>query len=441
MLRFGFLAVKSPRFRLRLCARRPSVGVALASVIIGLLGCRPSQLAHGLPQNDPLKGQIFVLIGTNPDERFDSLARNDAEKRLSILLDTFRGLHPQVRVQVQTLPASDLGDVLLRRNRAGLSPDLVIVRGSTAMALQQQNLIQPQAYPPGQLAYLDQGSLYRLRLDDGRFLALPIGLFPQVACYNRKRLPTPPTTIQDLLAPASQARIGLPLQLSGLAWTLGSLGALDSVNAITSGQPPTETLKQPIAAWLAWLRSPELQQRTVFQASQNGLLDQMGAGRLDWMPCHGYDFDRLRRQLGPAFAVAPLPSGPGGAASPFTIERVIALGVNSSPNQRRITKAFVAFSINPVSQRDLALRSQQELPVLSNLNLETSPSPILAAMIVSNRQSNGNRRLNHTIINADIRSQGQIQYMLGRFIYGEIEIPKATDAFVETLRPFSPRLP
>lgn len=433
--------MKPPRIHPRLCARRPWVGVAIAPMLIGLLGCRPSQLAHGLPQNDALKGQIYVLIGTSKDERFDSLARNDAEKRLSILLDTFRGLHPQVRVQVQTLPAFDLGDVLLRRNRAGLSPDLVIVRGSTAMALQQQNLIQPQAYPPGPLAYLDQGSLHRLRLDDGRFLALPIGLFPQVACYNRKRLPTPPTTIQDLLAPASQARIGLPLQLSGLAWSLGSLGALDSVKAIASGQPPTETLKQPIAAWIAWLRSPELQQRTVFQASQNGLLDQMGAGRLDWMPCHGYDFDPLRRQLGPAFAVAPLPSGPGGAASPVTIERVIALGVNSSPNQRRIAKAFVAFSINPVSQRALALRSQQELSVLNNLNLETTPSPILAAMIASNRQSNGNLRLNQTIINADIRSQGQMQYMLGRFIYGEIEIPKATDAFVETLRPFSSRLP
>jgi hypothetical protein len=291
------------------------------------------------------------------------------------------------------------------------------------------------------LAYLDQGSLLRLRLDDGRFLALPIGLFPQVACYNRKRLPTPPSTIQELLAPASQARIGLSMQFSELSWTLGSLGALDSATAIASGQPLTATLKQPIATWLAWLRSPGLQQRTVFQASQDGLLDEMGAGRLDWMPCRGYEFDRLRRQLGPTLAVAPLPSGPGGPASPYTNKRVIALGVNSSPNQRRIAKAFVAFSINPVSQRALALRSQQELSVLNNLNLETTPSPILAAMIASNRQSNGNLRLNQTIINADIRSQGQMQYMLGRFIYGEIEIPKATDAFVETLRPFSSRLP
>ena len=433
--------MKPPWIHPRFCARRPWVGVAIVPMLIGLSGCRPSLLAHGLPRNDVSKGQIFVLVGLSSDERFDSLTRKDAEKRLAILLDGFRSIHPQVRVQVQTLPSSDLIDVLIRRNRAGLSPDVVIVRGKTAMALEQQKLINPQTYPPGQLAHLDQGALHRLHLGDGRFLGLPIGLFPQVACYNRKRLPIPPATIKELLSPASQVRIGLPMQLSELTWTLGSLGALDSVMAMTLGQPMTATLKQPVAAWLSWLRSPELQQRTVFQVSQDRLLDEMGAGRLDWIPCRGYDFDRLRRQLGPALAVAPLPSGPGGQASPFTIERVIALGVNSSPNQRRIAKDFVAFSINPVSQRAIALRSQQELSVLTHLNLETSSSPILTALMASNIQSGVNRQLNLKIINADIRSDGQMQNVFNRFLYGEIETSKVIDTLIEMLRPVSSRLP
>ena len=440
MLRLGWLAVNPlihPWFR----HRRPWVGVAIAPFLMGLSGCRPNEWVHGLPQNDVLRGQMFVLVGLSPDERFDSLTRKDAENRLAILLDGFGSIHPQVRVQVQTLPESDLSNVLLRRNRAGLSPDVVIARGETAMALQQHKLINPQTYPPGQLAHLDQGALHQLHLGDGRFLGLPIGLFPQVACYNRKRLPTPPTTIQELLAPASQARIGLSMQFSELSWTLGSLGALDSATAIASGQPLTATLKQPIATWLAWLRSPGLQQRTVFQASQDGLLDEMGAGRLDWMPCRGYEFDRLRRQLGPTLAVAPLPSGPGGPASPYTNKRVIALGVNSSPNQRRIAKAFLVFGINPVSQRAVAMRSQQELSALTNLNLETDPSPILKALMASNLQSSVNRQLNQKIVNAGNLSNGQMQNVLNRFIYGEIETPKATDALIEMLRPASSRLP
>ena len=231
------------------------------------------------------------------------------------------------------------------------------------------------------------------------------------------------------------------MQFSELSWTLGSLGALDSATAIASGQPLTATLKQPIATWLAWLRSPGLQQRTVFQASQDGLLDEMGAGRLDWMPCRGYEFDRLRRQLGPTLAVAPLPAGPGGPASPYTNKRVIALGVNSSPNQRRIAKAFVVFGINPVSQRAVAMRSQQELSALTNLNLETDPSPILKALMASNLQSSVNRQLNQKIANAGNLSNGQMQNVLNRFIYGEIETPKATDALIEMLRPASSRLP
>jgi hypothetical protein len=157
MLRHGGLAVNPlihPWFR----HLRPWVGVAIAPILMGLSGCRPKDWVHGLPQNDALRGQIFVLVGLSPDERFDSHTRKDAERRLAILLEGFQSIHPQVRVQVQTLPASDLIDVLSRRNRAGLSPDVVIVRGEAAMALQQKHLIQPQfegSVRPGEKLSID----------------------------------------------------------------------------------------------------------------------------------------------------------------------------------------------------------------------------------------------------------------------------------------------
>ncbi len=440
MLRLGFLAVNQPRSLRRFRDRLPWLGVATAPLLIGLSGYRPSLLVDGLPQNDSLQGQIFILIGTSPDQNFDSFSRQNAEKRISILLDSFQVNHSKVRIQVQTLPASNLSNVLLRRNRAGLSPDLVIVQGETAIALQQQKLIQPQAFSPGQLAHLDHFALRSLRLADGRFLALPIGLFPQVACYNRKRLTTPPTTIKELLAPASQIRIGLTMQFTELAWTLGSLGALDSVMAIASGQPPTPTLKQPIAAWLAWLRSPELQQRTVFQASPDGLLNEMGAGRLDWMPCRGYDLYRLRSQLGPALALAPLPAGPGGQASPLTVTQVIAFGVNSNPNQRRIAKAFVAASIDPVNQRAVSMHSEGELSAWKNLNQGKPSSPDMAVMMASNTHP-GVGGLIGKLVNANTRSNGHMQNVFNRFIYGEIEMSKTTDGLIKMLRPASPALP
>ena len=440
MLRYGFPAVNPPRRLRRFRDRLPWLGVATAPLLIGILGYRPSVLVDGLPQNDSLQGQIFILIGTSPDQRFDSFSRQTAQKRLSILLDSFRANHSKVRIQVQTLPASDLSNVLLRRNRAGLSPDLVIVQGEAAQALQQQKLIKPQAFPPGQVAHLDHFALRSLRLADGRFLALPISLYPQVACYNRKRLPTPPTTIKELLAPASQIRIGLAMQFTELAWTLGSLGALDSVMAIASGQPPTPTLKQPIAAWLSWLRGPELQQRTVFQASPDGLLDEMGAGRLDWMPCRGYDLYRLRSRLGQALALAPLPSGPGGSASPLTVAQVIAFGVNSNPNQRRIAKAFVAASIDPVNQGAISMHSEGVLSAWNILNLQKNSSPDKAVMMASITHP-GVSGLFGKLINANRRSDGHMQNVFNRFIYGEIEISKTTDALIQMLRPISPPLP
>ena len=440
MLGYGFPTVSSPRRLRRFRDRIPWLGVVTAPLLIGVLGYRPSLMVDGLPQNDSLQGQIFILIGTSPDQLFDSFSRQTAEKRLSILVDSFRVNHSKVRIQVQTLPASDLSNVLLRRNRAGLSPDLVIVHSETAQALQQQKLIQPQAYPPGQLAHLNHFALRSLRLADGRFLALPISLYPQVACYNRKRLPTPPTTIKELLPPASQIRIGLAMQFTEMAWTLGSLGALDSVIAIASGQPPTPTQKQPIAAWLSWLRGPELQQRTVFQASPDGLLDEMGAGRLDWMPCRGYDLYRLRSQLGKALALAPLPSGPGGSASPLTVAQVIAFGVNSNPNQRRIAKTFVAASIDPVNQRAISMHSEGALSAWNILNLQKPSSPDMGVMMASATHP-GVSGLFGKLVNANRRSDGSMQNVFNRFIYGEIEISKTVDALIQMLRPVSPQLP
>ncbi len=434
MHRLGFQPLTPHRSRLGR-SRALLLGVVIG---LGLTACRPDPNSFGLTSNGSLRGRIFVLVGMSPDERFDSLSRKHAEMRLAIVLDDFRRIHPLVRAQVQTLPETELNEVLLRRNRAGLSPDVVIVKGGTAIALQQKNLIRPLTDPSSLHAHLDQGSLQRLRLGDGRLVGLPIGLFPQLACYNRQRLSTPPTTLQELLAPhPNPIRIGLPMELSGLAWTLGSLGASKSVLAIASGQPPTPEIRQPLAAWLAWLRSPELQQRTLFKATQVELVDEMVAGGLDWIPCRGSDLFRLRNRLGPALAVATLPAGPGGRASAITIERVIALGMNSSPNQSRIAKALIDFSINPVSQRSLALRSEEELSVLTDLNFAKTKSPALAAMLAANVQSDVDRRLAVVIDNADRRVNGDLQSALSRYLFDEIDSATATDSLINYLRPLS----
>jgi len=107
VLGYGFPTVSSPRRLRRFRDRIPWLGVVTAPLLIGVLGYRPSLMVDGLPQNDSLQGQIFILIGTSPDQLFDSFSRQTAEKRLSILVDSFRVNHSKVRIQVQTLPASD----------------------------------------------------------------------------------------------------------------------------------------------------------------------------------------------------------------------------------------------------------------------------------------------------------------------------------------------
>lgn len=80
-----------------------------------------------------------------------------------------------------------------------------------------------------------------------------------------------PATLQELLyASARGERVGLAGDVVNLAWTLGALGTLDSVEATLNGDPEPLDLRGQISGWLYWLRNADLQQRISFFPSQNG---------------------------------------------------------------------------------------------------------------------------------------------------------------------------
>jgi hypothetical protein len=283
----------------------------------------------------PLEGTLYIAVGVS-QEALDSELQKEVRERTALLQASFRTLQPRVRLQVETFNEERLRNELRVRNRTGLSPDLLLVNESTAQELARERLLSTVSFPAVVLDQLDASSVVRVRRADGTLTGLPLELQPLVACFDRRRILRSPATLTELLAfSAKGMEVGLSLDAVNLAWTLGPLGAIDAVGDLLGGAPATPAMRASLNGWLQWLRAADLQQHVTFYPTETELLKELMVGTLDWIPCRSINITRLRSRLGSNLGVSPLPSGPFGAASPITRERVLAFGVNSSPGQRR----------------------------------------------------------------------------------------------------------
>lgn len=412
---------------------------ALALPLLLLLGSCASPSAGLEPGERPMRTTLFFAVGVNNDETISSDQQQELEDRIRKLEQGFRVLHPHVRLQLQLFREDQLVEELQRRNHSGLAPDLLLVNGGTARQLIDLRLTRPVRFPEAVTDALDPGALRRVRFGEQDLIGLPVLLQPELACFDRKRLPRSPTTLTELLAAsAGGARIGLPIDAFNLAWTFGAFGALGNIAAISKGGPVTAADRQAIRRWLTWLKTADLQQRVSFVASQGQLTHELATGQMDWISCRSTHLPRLKKALGPRLGVAPLPGGPGGAASPISRQRLMVFGVNSSPEQRRAAEAMARFTLNPLMQRTFTLRSHAVLPVNRHVVTPTASSAVLAALVQAHQQSSSADQLS-VLVRANDPIQQELDRILLRFLYGELDTTAAANAVIESLRRQPPR--
>jgi hypothetical protein len=319
---------------------------------------------------------------------------------------------------------------MARRNRAGLGPDLLLINGDTAKQLVNAGLVDPFPLTPELANLFNPGDLDRLRLPDGDLAGLPVIIHSQVACFNRKRLPTPPSTLQELLdASAKGHNIGLSVELSTLFWTAGSVGATDAWSRVVMGKRLSRADVNSIENWTAWLQDASDQQRITFYPNQASALTEFSAGRLDWISCSSINLPRLRKSLGASLGVSNLPSGPGGSASPINRLRVLALGRNSSRQGRERALAFSRFSVNPLVQRGMTLGSQILLPANRFVKVPLQSSVTLQAM--SDSQKAGLRTAElANVLHVDDPRLDRAQTLITQLVFGEITPQGAATALI-----------
>lgn len=394
-----------------------------------------SDPAGSTAPQDELRGTLFLAIGIGTTQGLTSAMLEEQKRQSTALVQAFRQLHPGVTVSVAVYREDQLDRELGARHAAGFGPDLMLVNGSTAHNLERLGLARPRRFPNPVTRQLTPSVLRRAQLPDGSLVGMPVFQQPQLACFNRRRLPSSPSDLAGLLRASGQdVEVGLAITPGELFWTAGSLGAAPAIQRAAEGQRLSSGDHRAILGWLRWLQAANLQERVNYFPDDEALIRGMVAGRLDWIPCRSASLSRLRHSLGDQLGVASLPGGPGGEPTPINRLRMLAFGVDSSPAQRRLADALARFSINPLIQRELTVSTQEVLPVNRYVPAPVASSAVLAALVAAQRQGEVSNRIAHELPASDPRFP-QLLRELVRLVFGETTPEQATDALIALMRP------
>lgn len=425
--------LRAHRLRRRLTLRR---GAALAASLLILVGALASCRLERPRVVRALRGTLYIAMGIS-DDALDAELQSEVRQRMARLQTMFQALHPDVRLQVQVYPEDSLSKELRIRNLTGLAPDLLVVNQSTARELSLQGLIRPVRFATTETDQLDPGSIARARLTNGSLVGLPLDLQPQLACFDKRAVKQSPATLKELQASSAKGlEVGFAIDAANLAWTLGPLGAIESVSSLMASGTVTPLGRERIGGWLQWLHAADQQRHITVFPNQTQLVDQLMNGGVDWISCRSINLTRLKAKLGNHLGVAPLPAGPYGPASPITEERVMAFGVNSSQGQRRLAEALASFAVSPLNQRSLIQRVENVLPVNLQVTPPVQSSGLLAAMVTAQQQSlrSGSFQLvkksNPTMVE-------EWATILNRFLFDDLNQQQTLDGLIEILRPTS----
>lgn len=329
---------------------------------------------------------LFLYVETD-SVKTSAVELGDSQKRTRRLIEEFRQVNPGVNIHVRHLPS----DAFLRstafRTSRGLGPDLMVTRVVTALRLHQQKLSEPVELDPQRLKDIEPRFLDDFRV--GRqLLAVPLLAQPELACFDRRRVPTPPRDLNELIGLSAKGlRIGMPLRLTDLYWTSSALQAnaaverlLEAPATADAGLMISASDRQDLLRWLSWLNNANLQQNVEFADEPVDLVQRLEEGRLGWISCNSLWLERLGKALGPSFGVSELPGRAGEPAQGLTRLKVWSFGRHSTPRQRQLAKEFVLFTLNRLNQKRLMLTAPGNLPVNSTVLIPSKSSSVFAAL-------------------------------------------------------------
>ena len=356
------------------------------------------------------------------------------------MIREFRDYDSNIRIKLALYDNEKFVNQIRNQTLAGFGPDLIITDSNTTHALHEKGLIDPLELTARQRSGTPD-HLYQLVTNrQGELLGRPVAQYIQVACYNKDKIKSPPTSKQEFKGEIHEdATFGMSLNLKDIFWTTELYGAEKPMVSAMRGKAPNAESKKKITDWLRWLEKMSYQQNVRFMNNQQSLRTSFLEGNLDWITCWSSSLPELRRKFKNKLGISPLPkSSKNDEFQSITKLQVWSLGLNSSKAQREKALGLIDFITKPWAQKTYVLENRNTFPV------NTNTAKIVASKIVGGERALAQfelqagseelqRSFTNSIVFRDPARYKVITTALQRTIY-DIKTPEeSTDLILETM--------
>ncbi len=395
-------------------------------LLLGLSSCDLlMESDHHTEPGRASEGRILVMVSLS---RFGHTGdHTKAAATMQQIITDFRSLYPRARISYRLLREQELEAAATVLTRSGLGPDLILTSSSHLGRLEKLGMVQPPPPPPAErLRSFSPESLAALR-QGSELKALPAYLNLMLMCFDRRQVPSPPRTLEDLRDLGEQGgTIGLGNDLAVLSWITGALGA----DIRRSPHPPYPA--PVLDRWSRWLGWAQQSPNVTLTSFQDLLYSGLKEGRYDLISCPTLWLPSLQRSLGENLGIAPLPAGPAGPGRPTADLIVWAFGRNSSHDQRQLALDFALFATNAEQERRVVLRHRSLMPVKTDVRLPLKADPELTTL----QQVSRNSVLLPMARDEDLqRVEPEVTHLLEQVMAGELPAHRVAPRLLDLLAP------
>ncbi len=308
---------------------------------------------------------------------------------LNLLARRYEQDHPEIRIILRSHSATTLVRDYSASVDDGSAPQLLLVRSRYVGDLAARRHILPL---DGQFASASLQDLLPAALDGaraaGRLHGVPLSYDSLMLFYDRRKLPQPPTTLEQLLAlspPPGDQQTDRPLGLAyylSAATTLPYLRAFEGEIFDSDGSVALDGERRDGALrWLEWLQTLRADSRAIatddFSKVDALIQSNRIAAAIDWsqrLPA----YERVWGSDALALAALPRVDDQSAVPSPWVLADVVCINVVTSAQQRAAAADFLRYLISVPAQELLWTRGGQ-MPVNQRANVEGRAKDALAA--------------------------------------------------------------
>ncbi len=207
---------------------------------------------------------VKIVRTVNTNETISSQDYERLRELTDSVLQHVQGVDESIRPQLSLSSQRNFIDEIEDQTRSGFGPDLLITDSETALELYRKKLIDPITLTSEERADTPTHLLELATARDGQLVGRPVNQFIQLACYNKSKLPSPPTTLKAMEESSSDNTFGMALQLKDLFWSAESFDAGEAMQAALDKKTPKPKRQKKSPTGFAGLNPPAINKTSVF---------------------------------------------------------------------------------------------------------------------------------------------------------------------------------